>query len=171
MGYTFILLFALVIGSNALDCLDGAGRPTPWWSVLKLPSEHKMKIHLHYDFSSDLANFKTFNLIGKQVDEPGTSLHNTLNQLNLHDRDSIHLIAFNDHFPGEKKAKSSKAHAKGILAFHPGSQTGYFLMHSNPRYPEITPNYVNPFLKDRTYGQYYMSSHLMPMVSGPCSLV
>ena len=66
------------------------------------------------------------------------------------------LAAWNDEPPSGKEVSTTYAHAKGVLTFQTSSGSGFYYMHSIPKYPDIDTesgkiNYVSP--ASSQYGQ------------------
>eukprot|EP00331_Platyophrya_macrostoma_P033508 CAMPEP_0176459726 /NCGR_PEP_ID=MMETSP0127-20121128/33479_1 /TAXON_ID=938130 /ORGANISM="Platyophrya macrostoma, Strain WH" /LENGTH=350 /DNA_ID=CAMNT_0017850779 /DNA_START=52 /DNA_END=1104 /DNA_ORIENTATION=+ len=158
---TIFCLFLLVLLSNvqALDCLNPSKVPIPWWAKLKLPQALKRSAHLYYDSISDTQGSRRFELIEQKVDDTVTALYYTLNQLNnlKKSKSNVQIFAFNDEFPSGK-TRSDNAHAKGVIAFDTKQKKGFYIMHSVPKYPDITDDGVNITLptSGQIYGQNFM---------------
>jgi len=156
--YYFALLLCVFIGAvQSLDCLDASMSPVAWWAKLKLPQAVKRSAHLYYDSASDAAGEISFRGQNINIDDEGSALFNTLDQLNHMSRSNINILAFNDEFPNGA-THSNRAHAKGVIAFDTSSKTGFYLMHSTPKFPAIDDSIVNPKLPPTglLYGQNYM---------------
>ena len=152
-----LIFLTLVSGIHALDCLDSSSHSIAWWAKIKLPSALHNAAHLYYDSNDDKAGSQTLKAFNKNVDDAGSALYNTLNQLNSIPRSSVKILAFNDEFPNGQTF-SGKAHAKGVIAFDSKSNTGFYLMHSTPKFPAIDNNKVDTKIPStgQTYGQNYM---------------
>lgn len=66
------------------------------------------------------------------------------------------VAAWNDEPPSGKEVSTTYAHAKGVLTFQTSSGSGFYYMHSIPKYPDINPesgqiNYISPISSQ--YGQ------------------
>mgnify|MGYP000904092074 FL=1 len=156
-AYLVLFFLAIASGVHALDCLDSSGHSIAWWAKIKLPGNLHTAAHLYYDARDDSAKSQNFKAFSKSVDDAGTALYRTLDQLNSIPRSSVKILAFNDEFPSGKTF-SGRAHAKGVVAYDPKTQTGFYLMHSTPKYPAIDNNKVNPKIPKTglIYGQNYM---------------
>ncbi|ESO01864.1 hypothetical protein HELRODRAFT_65498, partial [Helobdella robusta] len=71
-------------------------------------------------------------LLNATIDELHQPVAYTLNQIYSR-MDSFLYLLYNDDTPGERKQSSYRAHAKGALAFD--RKTGFWLVHTIPRYP------------------------------------
>lgn len=155
----FVLLLVCTISSSvhAIDCLDGSNKPVAWWTKLKLPSSLGIAKHLYYDSSDDQSASTSFRAEDLKIDDEGSALYNTLNQINSYQRADLQILAFNDQFPNGK-TYSSKAHAKGVIVFEPEKNAGFYIMHSTPKFPAIDDFTVSPKLPQSgwVYGQNYL---------------
>jgi len=155
--FVSLLVVALVGSVTALDCLDASGDQVAWWGALKFPKKVSTTNHLYYDANDDANQVKQFKLMNKFVSAQNTALYNTLNQLNSMPRSQVSILAFNDEFP-DGKTISGGAHMKGVIAMDAKSGEGFYLMHSTPKYPDITDSNVDPQIPETgmNYGQNYM---------------
>lgn len=140
--YSGLLLLALIVSVQSLDCLNGAGQPVAWWAKLKLPKSLKTSAHLYYDANDDSAGKTNFNLISTDIDDASSAMSKTLDQLNHIPRSSLKVMAFNDEFPNGKTV-SDRAHAKGVIAVDATTKVGFYIMHSVPKFPTIDDDTVN----------------------------
>jgi len=152
-----LFLFTLIGAVQSLDCLDAEGVSVAWWVQIKTPQAVKKISHLYYDSTDDQTGQTSFRLKPHEADAVGTALYNTLDQLNHISRSSISILAFNDEFPNGKTF-SNNAHAKGVIAYDLQTDTGFYIMHSTPKFPTIDDSIVSPKIPStgKIYGQHYI---------------
>lgn len=128
-----LVLFASCVYSKTLDCLDNNGKSVPWFFDYKLPGNvsNDTAKHAYLDSKSS----SEFQILSGYVDAAGQALYNTIKLIN--EFSSISLIAFNDEPPSEPWVADG-AHAKGFIAFDNVSQTGVYVMHSAPKFPNVS---------------------------------
>lgn len=147
-----------VVFLSALN--DGHGRSVDWWFVYKLPSgvgprQHTTGDEYLYcdsDWGSDLQLSKMKLHVGRNA------LADTLEQL-FEDDHHTGYILWNDEIPPTKQDphpdnNSSKGHTKGVLAFNARSNSGFYLLHSTPRFPAVGQIELPTY--EREYGQTFL---------------
>jgi len=60
---------------------------------------------------------------------------------------------FNDELPDGSSGPTGKAHQKGVIGFDSATNTGFYMLHSTPGWPNM-PNTTNNFTSD-IYGQHF----------------
>jgi hypothetical protein len=127
----------LVVSTSAnLHCVDKNGQPTSWFANIKFPRSIR-KAGDKYAYLHPKGG-NAFQVVqGINIDGPQEALSRTITLINSMPKASKEQVLFNDEKPGED-AKSSGAHAKGVLAYDPKTKTGVYIMHSLPGYPKIS---------------------------------
>jgi len=151
-----LLFFFVQIASADLDCLSSSGTSVGWWSAIKLPESVGTSRHLYYDAADDTAGNNAFKVIKSYVDDEKTALYKTLDQLNSLSRDTTSILAFNDEHP-DGYVQFDGAHAKGVVAWDTTTKTGFYIMHSAPKFPIVDDDKVTPTLQKNAlkYGQNF----------------
>ncbi|TNE62645.1 MAG: deoxyribonuclease [Alphaproteobacteria bacterium] len=133
---------------TALDDLTGAA--VDWWFIYKLPdtatdADNSKQAantgggldYLYYDPASAGAGLRQS---GKKLGGSGDALSTTLGQLfptGGTPDPALVWYAYNDEIPNATQNDEDKGHTKGVVAFDPASKTGFWLLHSTPRYPVV----------------------------------
>ena len=102
-----------------------------------------------YVYCDDTSDAPT--LSRRTLDKPGSALEQTLNQVFGKDEDVGYLL-WNDEVPERlKKQKfrgllstdsSSYGHTKGVLGFNRKDGSGFYLLHSSPKFPDVGAPFV-----------------------------
>jgi deoxyribonuclease-2 len=91
---------------------------------------------------------------GAAVDDfHSSALMLTLAQIYDDSSNSIAYAMYNDETPN-KATHSSRAHSKGVIAFDPVTESGFWLTHSLPAFPNTVADGLN-YLPDHTYAQHF----------------
>jgi len=136
------------------------GVSVDWWFIYKLPIKiGPNKDTTGYEFLySDSLPENGLKLSPISLDHPESALGLTLEQIFSPDSDYGYIL-WNDEIPPtpgnpKPKNKESMGHTKGILAFSKKSNSGFYLLHSTPRFPipgaTVLPDY------ERKFGQTYL---------------
>ncbi|RWS21050.1 Deoxyribonuclease-2-like protein, partial [Leptotrombidium deliense] len=142
---TMLVFAASLYQSKAkLFCKDDDGNDVDWFIVYKLPKLNKQK---HSIFSDGL---RYEYISGPKIDGESMSKQWKLSEKLISKKDSIlgktlkplyvngslfTTLYYSDQPPDSTVAKSTRAHAKGVLAMD--KHSGYILTHSIPRFPNI----------------------------------
>ncbi|MBT8188899.1 MAG: deoxyribonuclease II family protein [Bacteroidia bacterium] len=136
------------------------GKKVDWWFMYKLPKSIGPDNNssgfefLYYDSESK----EKLHMSDVQLDHDQSALGLTLRQVFDKNAGSGYVL-WNDEIPPTKripdpKNHGSKGHSKGILGFDKKSGTGFYLLHSTPRFPN------NGMLdlpdNEKIYGQTYL---------------
>lgn len=78
-------------------------------------------------------------------------------EMTLHNIQKYFVLEFNDETPAGAES-SSKAHQKGVIAFDSASSTGFYLLHSTPKWPNA-PDDDQSFTND-DYAQHYFCTSI-----------
>ncbi len=159
-----------------ISALDESGQKVDWWFIYKVPqlglggnngtgnNQNNDSAtgyeYVYYDSTID-ANpdprqriiAKSNNLINLDQGALDRTLDSVFNS-HQHPDPTTGWIIYNDEYPASvgKHDDAAKGHSKGVLAFDTETKTGYWLLHSWPKYidPEAT-TYPTP-----KYGQTYL---------------
>ena len=125
-----------------LSVMDDTGKPIDWWFIYKVPSKSvasdKSKPtgteYLYYDSSGKK---EKLNLSTDQIGDPvHGAMSATLNQLYNDPTDTnLGWFFYNDEDPLTGVTNGVRGHTKGVLAFHLGTNTGFWLVSSAPKFP------------------------------------
>ena len=139
---------------------DGNGKPVDWWFIYKLPhgvgpgkpTTGDEFLYCDSSWNPDL------RLSKHKLNDGQNAVAATLKQLFTRDTNTGYVF-WNDEIPPTRAQpnpanNSAKGHSKGVLAFNKSSNSGFYLLHSTPRFPaegEITlPD------DEREYGQTFL---------------
>ena len=143
------LMMAAVSVANASQCRDEKGRTVLWFFALREPHSRR---YLFFDDSS--SNFKTL--------EDETFIVRLFTGISL-SKDQV--LIWNDQRPlisglksmnslSASRVKIQKAHDKGIMYRNSKDKTGFYLLHSVPKFPGIERDILNPTTPESSnYGQ------------------
>jgi deoxyribonuclease-2 len=122
---SFLSLFATAF---SLSCLDDKGESTDSWTILKAPKTGDAFLYATGDKGEDLYP-PSYSL----NDTTQGALSLTLNQLWETD---TNYVLFNDEPPDVPGYNYTVGHTKGILAVDASAQTGFYIVHSFPQWPQ-----------------------------------
>ncbi|KAL0221277.1 hypothetical protein RCL1_001131 [Eukaryota sp. TZLM3-RCL] len=150
-----LLLAFLCSLTCALMCLDENGKPVDWFFMYKLPiiqGYTHLEDGIGYAYYD--ANSKTDTLsISKQTLKDVTALDHTLGPLYTKEKQNYIFGMYNDD-PPYSSASSSFGHLKGVVAA--SENTGFWLIHSTPRFPfNSSDSYSFPDFA-KIYGQHFL---------------
>lgn len=132
--FAVAVIFSQFIFTTSLQCKTESGQNVDWFVAFKIPKEEAQKSpdagRLYVYLSSDS---KTSDwTVGKyQVQDEKSLFGRTLAPL-YSSSSSSNFFAYSDQ-PPEGRGSSSKGHSKGVVHFD--NNSGFWLMHSVPRYP------------------------------------
>jgi deoxyribonuclease-2 len=135
--------------------LNESGVPVDWWFMYKVPKlsesdETAAATGMEYAYYDDPA--KQLVASPYRLDTDKGALGLTLKALFSGDASSVGWILYNDEIPGATKNDSTCGHTKGVLGFDVATGTGFWLLHSWPKYPKAdgsskpAPTYGQTFL-------------------------
>jgi len=142
------------------QCEDPSGNGVDWFLVLKYPGNQTSNPRFAYIDSNTTAG--GFQFIDEFADYQGGPLYNTIKQINSISSTSFNLLMWNDEPPNTAWSPTG-AHSKGVLAYDNSSEQGVYILHSAPKYPNVsTHGYINYQLPSNTftYGQHFYCSTL-----------
>jgi len=164
-GSSLALVLALVAitPSDALDCLDNAGKAVPWFFTYKFPNGYDIAYvdssssNSQYlkqferpldDKTSPVALIRTL----RQLSKKSTSLVQPLNQTDF--AGSSEYLLYNDQ-PDKGIASSEYGHTKGVVASD--GAKGIWLVHSTPHFPSASGSSAFYFPETEIkYGQTFL---------------
>lgn len=152
-----LLLAWLQTGSAELGCRDENGNLVDWYYLYKLPEKvaraegHSETAGLHYTFiTADRASVG-WQLSARNVNESGSIPGRTVEPV-LAAKNLLALL-YNDE-PPAGKTDGLRGHTKGVVATD--GKSGFWLIHSVPKYPpELGQSYQYPNT-GRMYGQSFL---------------
>ena len=116
-------LSLLYIVNGAINCLNEAGNPVPYWAIFKLPQGTQ---YYYYDQKTGFtASPYSLN------DTTQGALTNTMQQIWLQ---NPYYAFYNDEFEGQTEYNYTVGHSKGIWIWQEFTQ-GIFIQHSLPNFP------------------------------------
>eukprot|EP00828_Plagiopyla_frontata_P034167 TRINITY_DN4442_c0_g1_i5.p1 TRINITY_DN4442_c0_g1~~TRINITY_DN4442_c0_g1_i5.p1 ORF type:complete len:244 (-),score=28.78 TRINITY_DN4442_c0_g1_i5:503-1234(-) len=152
-----LLLLTIILPTILnLSCLNSQGQKVDWWVYLKTPSsvyEDTTYFAMYYDSTM---NSNDFEFIAQRIDQQGGALYNTI--MSTHSS-QYELIAWNDENPvNGSTASAPTAHSKGVIGLDSSSDSGFYMQHSMPKYPNITNDQIDPEIDESElkYGQNMM---------------
>eukprot|EP01027_Heterolobosea_sp_BB2_P003493 GEZU01005292.1.p1 GENE.GEZU01005292.1~~GEZU01005292.1.p1 ORF type:complete len:358 (+),score=57.79 GEZU01005292.1:178-1251(+) len=156
----FAILALYTVGSaEAISCLDENGNEVDWWIILKSPnletsSAQEGLAYVYIDEKTQES--KKLVLSRSNVNDKSSALGATLTQIyTSRSKSDTGYVMYNDETP-DGKVSTSKAHAKGVIAFD--EYSGFWLVHSAPQFPyPFTYTSVYSYPKSAsTYGQSFL---------------
>jgi len=152
----FICIFlvsSLSLSFAQLSCLDNQGKQVAWFSFLKFPGNVTSQNPRHAYIDADSGN--QYQVIpGFHYDENG-ALARTIASINSLSEATGNKLVWNDQ-PPNQDFNPKGGHAKGIIGYDNKTDTGVYIMHSFPKFPQVfedgTINSTTP-PNTVTYGQ------------------
>eukprot|EP01084_Bolivina_argentea_P107799 192703_1 len=140
-----LLLFSIIVNVVVcLKCKDRGGVDTDWWFIFRLAGVAKDYAYYDVNTAGDL------QIVGTAIDHTDSPLRRTLDPLYTTNNINVNYVAYNDKPPGYGNVPKQYAHAKGVFAFdsqppaNPGdSNTGFWLIHSQPWWPKFDDRNVD----------------------------
>jgi deoxyribonuclease II len=150
---TAIVLCTSLVG-GAVQCLNEQGNPVDWWVMLKLPKTSSSsspavrqgQAYVYLDADSQQFQFPDRALNASLH----ASLASTIAQVDQGATNLVGSLKYNDQWPDNSK-HDSYGHTKGVVGFD--SRTGFWLIHSVPRYPPTPYTYPDYAAK---FGQSFL---------------
>lgn len=152
----FILLSFVRPLYGSVQCQDMNGKPIDWFIVYKLPKmRHSSGTEFgegHSQFYLDSQNPK-WVLAKHAINETDHAIFYTLQQVyNAEDEDVLYLM-YNDEKPSGSLSLSH-GHTKGVVSFD--STSGFWLIHSAPRFPPKKEDGYHWRENASDYGQMFL---------------
>ncbi|CAE52578.1 DNase II [Fowlpox virus] len=155
------------IGSNfneydkgKVNCVNEEGEVVDWYFVYKLPKLQKLgtKGNEYLYIDSNNPKWKRGKVpINSRYSIIGKTLYPIYD---LYDSKYIEYIFYNDGIPGSKNYSSKVGHTKGVMAWNSDSVTGFWLIHSVPRFPPSPVLGYNYPYSGYVYGQSMLCINL-----------
>ena len=138
----------------SLQALDELGNPVDWAFAYKVPllsggAQNDPATGYEYAYSD--SNNPKPSKSAHRLDQESGAIHETLAQLK---NSGVSYLLYNDEMPDSvgKPDNDGLGHTKGIIAWDVASKTGFWLVHSWPKFPDLdataapTPIYGQTFL-------------------------
>lgn len=152
---------------------EALGKPVDWWFMYKVPEGRGPggnSTGYEYVYCDSTGGAPA--LSANTLDKPGSALEQTLKQIFVQDEDRGYVL-WNDEVPErlrEKKFRgifstdsSSYGHTKGVLGFNRKEGSGFYLLHSTPKFPDVGAPLVPRGQND--YGQTFLCVTLKDFAS------
>ena len=158
--FTLISFLSLTIFTvqASISCRNAQGSTVDWWSAIKYP-ESVSSGNSRYGYT-DSTSGAQYTVTEGYVDQSGGPIDNSFSTINAMGVDAIDLAVFNDEPAGEESSEPLSStyygHAKGVIAYDESSQTGLYLMHSAPKFPNVDASGISSELPANSY-QYGQS--------------
>jgi deoxyribonuclease-2 len=169
---------------TGLTALNEAGEPVDWWFAYKVPQLTKDADTVSatgYEYLYFDANAAELIQSPNLLTSDAGAVRRTLDSVFKAPADTVGWITYNDEQPDDatKPDNGADGHTKGVLAFDTATGTGFWLLHSWPKFPDPaatampTPIYGQTFLclslalptLEQIAGQ--MLNHQVPQVYNP----
>lgn len=128
---------------STLSAMDDDNNPIDWWFIYKVAGKSKVSDgskaigteYVYFD-SSKVKGEKLHMSPHLISDANNGAVSNTLNQIykNINE-DSLGWFFYNDEDPITDKTNSERGHTKGILCFDLETNSGFWMIHSSPKFP------------------------------------
>jgi len=134
-----LLLVSLTLAIAKLSCLDRNGKDVPWFTLLKFPGS-VTKTGERYAYFDDNSGGAYEIVNGTLADGKDEPLAKTIESINAISKSHINLYVYNDEYPvaDPNLTTTYNAHAKGIIAYDNDTRSGVYIMHSLPKFPQVT---------------------------------
>uniref|UniRef100_A0A7S1CAA6 Uncharacterized protein n=1 Tax=Bicosoecida sp. CB-2014 TaxID=1486930 RepID=A0A7S1CAA6_9STRA len=141
-----VAALAAATPAAAIGCKDESGRSVDWWAAFKFSNSYN---YAYADANSGGA----WQESSHTLDSSSSGAHaHTLSQVY---GDASTFGFYNDEPPNGAKASSTYGHTKGV--FGTDSSSGFWLIHSVPRYPDNTASSYPGLPADEVkYGQSFL---------------
>jgi len=157
IGKCIVLVLLVGYAWASVGCLNPSGKAVDWWVMLKvpyLPDSTDPVASTGYAYAYADANSPYLDYFAQSLNNATSNpLKNTLNQIINADPSKVGWLMYNDESP-DGSTHSSYGHTKGDVAFD--DNTGFWLIHSVPRWPEAPPASYDYPDKEKSYGQSFL---------------
>lgn len=155
----FISLIFKIQFSSSSSCLDQDGNSVDWWSIIKLHSG--LTSYGYIDSNTPTYKGPLILSTGSSLD-CGTkcALGATLSQI-INDKAGSFRVQWNDELPAvfaSNVNSGTSGHTKGVLSAN--LSNGFFLVHSVPKFPDLTGSTFSWGSASTTYGQSFFCMSL-----------
>ncbi|KAL4219230.1 deoxyribonuclease II [Mactra antiquata] len=159
---TFLVLCWLSGSVYSLQCMSQQNKPIDWYIAYKLPDAHNLPSNSFYFMD---AVSKVWSLSMRTLNDDSQAIYNTLQQIytksrNEYSEDLLYLM-YNDDFPSTTLNYTSRrlystehGHTKGVIAFD--SNSGFWLIHSTPKFPPSKDNGYSYPDSAKNHGQSFL---------------
>jgi len=140
----FLTAILSLIGCSfgSLSCLDQNGNPIDWYAALKQPNGYNFQWY----------NGENFTAGGSLESPSGSAIALTLGS--LYSCSNCGYAMYNDESAVDGSNHESNAHMKGVIAFD--GVSGFWLIHSVPKFPPAKANGYSYPLTGTKYGQSFL---------------
>ena len=144
-------LVSIISILNGLKCFSNDIKIVDWSFIYKINNAYT---YAYYDSSSNLQR-TLYVLPDNDLTTNSNALYYTLTQI-WTNQDKYDFIAYNDEPPSGKSVSETYGHAKGVLAFDSNTNTGFWLIHSWPKFPDFSQDKYTTEPASIDYGQSYL---------------
>ncbi|XP_022085270.1 uncharacterized protein LOC110976371 [Acanthaster planci] len=154
------VLTVIMVGTSyaAVTCMDANGKPVDWFIVYKLPRDSNSQILQVRDGCGQMymdANNPVLKLSSAWISDTDHAIAYTLKQIyQNHASQDVAYLLYNDELPNSKAKTSTHGHTKGDLAFD--ATSGFWLVHSTPRFPNNSSMTYSWPESAQIYGQAFL---------------
>eukprot|EP00696_Hemimastix_kukwesjijk_P008087 gnl/Hemi2/20234_TR6706_c1_g1_i1.p1 gnl/Hemi2/20234_TR6706_c1_g1~~gnl/Hemi2/20234_TR6706_c1_g1_i1.p1 ORF type:complete len:404 (-),score=142.26 gnl/Hemi2/20234_TR6706_c1_g1_i1:1000-2211(-) len=137
------IAFVCVLGTGlAADtgCVGPDGSARDWWFVYKMPNGAS---YAYADANTALSQ-------AGSLDDGSNPLAETMKQVYPTAKSHLSFLMFNDE-PPNQAARGSDGHTKGVIGWD--NESGFWLIQSIPKYPNVGASYDYPGSSSLQYGQ------------------
>lgn len=148
---SLLALYLVALAAANLSCMDRSNNAVPWFTLIKYPGNVTTG-SARYAYLDPSLGSQYQIVYGAHADDKGEALPNTIEAINYIPEADLNLIVYNDEPPGVPWDPYG-AHAKGMIAFDNKTQTGVYIMHSFPKFPNVSADdgYIRYDLPSNTY--------------------
>lgn len=122
---------------------DEENKPTDWWFIYKVAGKSKVSDGSkatgteYVYFDSSKVKGEKLRMSPYRIDDSNNgAVSNTLNQIyNRDDSSNTGWFFYNDEDPLTGKTNTERGHTKGVLCFDLETDSGFWLIHSSPKFP------------------------------------
>ena len=138
------------------QCLDESGTTVDWYAIYKLPREQHQRPSSNPLVNEGVAyaymtsnSEQRWSLSERSIEDPHSMAGRTLAPLYGGSREGTFRLLYNDEHP-DGNTSFTAGHTKGVVVL--GSQRGFWLVHSVPKFPPAAEKYGYP-RTGHMYGQ------------------
>jgi len=149
------ILLPLLIQAQ-FSCRDNSNNQVDWFAALKYPGN----VTGGHGYIDSVVPQNIFSVLPGHADDNGGALSNTIDVINS--MAGLSLLVYNDEPPASPTVYTG-AHAKGFIAWDQSSGRAIYVMHSVPKYPNVSADGKITAEVNRnayTYGQNFFCVNL-----------
>jgi deoxyribonuclease-2 len=135
---SFFLISALSLSFAQLSCIDRQGNSVAWFTFIKFPGE-LTNADPRFAYLDSESGDQYQVIQGAHHYFKDEALERTISAINVMPETSMNKLVWNDQ-PPNKLFNPKGGHAKGIIGFDNATQTGVYIMHSFPKFPDVLEN-------------------------------